>query len=76
MDVHKIIDGILEMSDMNDSDKVYMFIQLCDEKQLLDELNKQAIMQKIDMAPESLVHAFVYGVLKIAKPYLFQGDSK
>ncbi len=74
MDMHTIIDDILGMPDMGDSEKVYMFIQVCDEKKLLDELNKQAMLQKMGIASESLIHGFAYGVLKIAKPYLFQGE--
>lgn len=71
MGINKIVDDIIEMPDMEDSDKIYMFIQLCDEKQLLAELNKQAMLQKTGIVPESLVHGFAYAVLKIAKPHLF-----
>lgn len=75
-DASKVIDGILALPDMDDSDKVYMFIQLCDDKKLMDELRKQGMMQKVGIMPESLIHSFAYGVLRIAKPYLFLEDTK
>lgn len=75
MDINKIVDDIMKMPDVEDSDKVYTFIQLCDEKKLLDELNKQAMLQKSGIVPESLIHGFAYAVLKIAKPHLFEASS-
>ena len=75
-DLNTMIDNILAMPDMDDSDKVYMFIQLCDDRKLTDELRRQGMMQKIGIMPESLMHNFVYGVLRIAKPYLFPEATK
>ena len=75
MDINKVVTDIIEMPDMEDSDKVYMFIQLCDEQKLLDELNKQAVMQEVGIVPESLVHGFAHAVLKIAKPHLFEAPK-
>ncbi len=72
MDINKVVNDIIEMPDMEDSDKVYMFIQLCDEQKLLAELNAQAMARAVGIAPESLVHGFAHAVLKIAKPYLFE----
>jgi hypothetical protein len=72
MDIEKVVDDIIGMPDMEDSDKVYMFIQLCDEKQLMDELKKQGLMQKVGIVGESLIHGFAYAVLRIAKPHLFE----
>lgn len=73
--VHEIVAAISEMSDMSEADKVYMFIQLCDEKLLMAELSKQAMMQKVGIVPESLVHGFAAAVLGLAKPYLFQKEQ-
>ena len=74
--VHEIITAISEMSDMSEADKVYMFIQLCDEKQLMAELNKQTMMLQIGIVPESLIHGFAYGVLSLAKPHLFEKEQQ
>ncbi len=71
MDSNKLINDIIDMPDMDTADKVHMFIQLCDDEKLLAELSKQATLQKAEIVPESLVHCFTYGVLKITKPHLF-----
>ena len=75
MDINKMVNDIIEMPDMENSDKVYMFIQLCDDQKLLDELNKQVMAQAVGIVPESLVHGFAYAVLKIAKPHLFEAPK-
>lgn len=69
--VNGIVESLLADSELSGSDRLWMFVQLCDEKLLMNELNKHAMMQKVDMVTETAVHSFTYGVLRIAKPHLF-----
>lgn len=72
MDANKIIDDLLKLPDLSEADRIYMFVQLCDEQKLMNEFKKQALCQKVGMVPESVVHSFAYGVFRLAKPYLFE----
>ena len=66
-----VIEGFAS-SDLPVSDQLYMYVQLCDEKVLMKELNLQAMLSKVGLQDVSPLAVFVYGALRIAKPYLFE----
>lgn len=69
--VEKMIADIDKLPEATTGDKVHMFIQLCNHETLMNEFKKQALLQKTGIVPESDVHAFAYGVLKLSCPHLF-----
>lgn len=74
--LNEFLDNLIAVEEMDDSAKVWMFIQLVDEKTLLQELNLHALSLKVGMVPPSVIHDFVYGILRLAKPYLYDKVSK
>ena len=58
------------------SDKLWMFVQMADDKILMDELTTQGMLAKAGLAEVSQTHAFVYGVLKLTKPHLFETEDE
>lgn len=69
--VEQIIEDIDALPEATTADKVNMFIQLCNHETLMNELKKQALLQKTGIVPENDVFAFAYGVLKLSCPHLF-----
>ncbi len=65
----------LEATDLETSDKLYMFVQMCNAETLMQHLKKQAMMLKVGIVPEDPVYVFTYGVLKLASPHLFEGKE-
>ncbi len=69
------VDGLvaeLQKGDLETADRLQMFVSLCNADKLVKELKHHALMQSMDMAIESDVHAFAYGVLKLSHPHLFE----
>lgn len=64
-----------ENSELSQGERLLLFVNLADRNLLRKELEKRAMMQQIGMAPESLVHSFVYSVLRIADPYAFESED-
>lgn len=62
----------LQDDDIPISDQVYMFVQLCNQKTLIAELKKSAVLVKTGISPSDPVHEFAYGVLRLASPHLFE----
>lgn len=75
-DGNSILDSLAENAELSASDKVFMWVNLCDDKILKDNLLKSAMMAKIGMAVASPVDTFAYGVLRLAKPYLFESNDE
>ena len=74
--VETIVEALLADSGLEGSDRLWMFVQLCDDKLLMNELTKQATLQKVGIVSETAVHSFAYGILRLAKPHLFIGGEK
>ncbi len=72
--VNDILEKFEEV-DLETSDKLYMFVQMCNAGVLIQHLQKQAMMLKMDMVPEDPVYTFAYAVLKLASPHLFEGEE-
>ena len=70
-----IIDSLLEQDGLEPSERVWMFLCLCNDKAIIDELHKQAMLQKAGVVPASDIHSFAYAVMKLAKPHLFEGGG-
>lgn len=70
MNVENVVEQLMGR-DIETSDRLLLFVTLCDADKLLKELKAQAMMMNVGMVPETLVHSFAYGVLKIARPELF-----
>ena len=66
----------LQSDDVPVSDQIHMFIQLCQDKPLMDSLKKQAMLMQLEMATADPVYDFAYGVLKLAKPHLFEKEMR
>ena len=78
MNVENTIQQLRDTPDLEDSDRLMMFVSLCDADKLIEELKHQAVMIKMGMATETLVHSFAYGILKIVRPDLLEvtgGDA-
>ncbi len=71
MTSNNVIEELEAQAELSEADRVWMFIQLCNDDVLVPELKKQSMMQQMDIVPESLIHSFAYGVLRLAKPHLF-----
>lgn len=70
-----ILKPFLELEGLEDSQKVMMFIMICDEKILIQHLQKQAMMRKVGMVEEDPIYSFAYSILRLAKPYLFDDEG-
>lgn len=66
-----MIQNIADM-DLSRAEQIYMFVQLCDEKVLMQELNKKAMLVKIGLDTNDAIYSFTYGILRLAKPHLFE----
>ena len=65
----------LAASDLSREDQVLMFVSMCDGKQVMAELTRQGFMRSAELVPPSVVHAFAYGVLRLARPELFDKQT-
>lgn len=70
--IEKMISDLREQEGIEDSDRVWMFIQLCDDKPIMGAMQHHATMVKMGLVPpDNVIFPFAYGVLKLAKPHLF-----
>lgn len=69
-----LIDGLNE-SELPASEKVWLFIQMCNADLLIKELTKKALFAKMELDVISDVDSFAYAVLKLAKPHLFEDED-
>ena len=69
---NEIIDSFLAVEDMSTADKLHMFVQLVDEKKLLESLKHHDLCLRMEMVLPDPIFDFAYGVLKLAKPHLFE----
>lgn len=67
-----MIDAVAAVEGMDESDKVWLFIQMLNEKTLIQCLNKHAMCLDVGISPPDPIYDFAYGVLKLAKPHLFE----
>ena len=74
--LNEVVDSFANVEDIDESDKVWMFIQLANDKALIEELKKHALCLKLEMVPPSIIHDFAYAILKLAKPHLFDEEGK
>lgn len=70
-----ILKPFLELEDVADSEKVYMFIQLCNDKVLIQHFQKKTMMMQTEMDVADPVYSFAYSVLRLAKPHLFDDEG-
>ena len=49
-----------------------MFVQLVNEKPLLDSLKHHDLCLRMEMTVPDPIFDFAYGVLRLAKPHLFE----
>lgn len=75
LSVNEMIEGLEKIEDIDDATKLHLFIQLCNEKVLMNSLKKQTMMLSLGMATEDPIYTFVYAILRIAKPHLFEGEN-
>ncbi len=72
MTVDEMIKGLKELENVEDSDRLYMFVQLCDHKVIMERLKHHAIMVKMGMGTQDPVYDLMYGIMKLVHPYLFE----
>lgn len=73
---NELIESIASNNELSTANKLFMFVSLCDEKTLIQHMQKTAMMARIGMVVPSPVDAFAYGVMRIAKPHLFESADE
>ena len=73
---NNLIESIASNDEISTPNKLFMFVSLCDEKLLIQHMQKTAMMAKVGMLEPSIIDTFAYGVLKIAKPHLFESTDE
>ena len=71
-DANELIDSIASNDEASVGEKLHMWVTLCDEKVLINSLKKTAVMANIGLVEAGPVESFAYGILRIAKPHLFE----
>jgi len=74
MDINELIKG-LEKEDISTADKINMFVMLCNGEVLKKQLVAHAMMVKIGLTQADMVHSFAFGILRLARPDLFEEQN-
>lgn len=72
----EIIDSLASNDDVSTADKLLLFVSLCDEKLLIQQMKKTAMMAKVGLYVPTIVDTLAYGVLKISYPHLFKDEEE
>jgi len=72
--VKEIVESFLAADDVEPGDKLWMFVQLINDKPLMQQLESHNLSLTVGIAIPDPIYDFAYGVLRLAKPHLFDND--